>query len=135
MAHTENTPPTSYRFAVGIGSTLDGPAVETVYVDAPSDEAAVVIVQASHDAADGGPAFIASVAIVDEDDEYMDEGPTCPSCDGCISPTAAYCPCGAVLVELADPFEGMTFEERMTAEVHLENEERAAMGAPLIPVL
>jgi hypothetical protein len=67
--------------------------------------------------------------------DYYDEGPTCPACDGLVSATAVYCPCGTPLVELADPREGMTSEERAADEVRLENLERAAYGAPLIPVV
>jgi len=67
--------------------------------------------------------------------EYYDEGPTCPSCDGLVSENAVSCACGMMLQPMADPFEGYTFEERMAAEVALENEDRAAHGAPLIPVL
>lgn len=66
-------------------------------------------------------------------DEY--EGPTCPSCDGLVAPNAISCPCGTALVEMADPCEGMSFEERMAFEVMMENRERAEYGAPLIPVV
>lgn len=70
----------------------------------------------------------------DDYDEYM-EGPTCPSCDGCVSPGQVTCPCGAVIDDEAfwqDHMPGATFEERMRFEVELENEDRAAWGAPLI---
>lgn len=69
------------------------------------------------------------------EDDYYDEGPLCHSCDGSVSPNAVQCPCGVFLQDMGDPFEGYTFEERMAAEVVLENEERAMYGAPLIPIL